>query len=124
MTIQVALDKKDNDIIWQEGGGIVRVNLGRFVVQQVQCKLKTFLGEWILDTTVGWVNLLDFEKNYDKFDIEDRARKIILNTQGVLEIVYLRGEYSRRKLEVEFEAKTIYGTINLTIPWDNTGVRN
>ena len=122
--LQVALDKRDNDIIWQVGGGIVRVIEGRFVVQQVQCKLKTFLGEWILDTSVGWVNREDFEKNYDKFDLEDRARKIIIGTQGVLEILYITSTYNRRRLEVQFEAKTIYGIIKVDVPWDFRGVVN
>jgi hypothetical protein len=114
----LALDKSTGDLILQDGGGVARVDGGRFVVQQVQSKLLTALGEWLLDPTIGWMGREDFDRNYDQFDIESRARKIILQTQGVLEVDFLTSSYSQRKLTIQFEARTTYGSISLTIPWE------
>ena len=113
----LALDKETGDLILPEGGGVSRVSEGRFVVQQVQCKLRTMLGEWILDQSLGWLTLEDFDKNYDIASLERRARTIILETQDVLAINSLSSTYSNRKLLLEFSAETVYGTIDVTVPW-------
>ena len=118
--MHLALDKTTGDLILPAGGGVSRVDKGRFVVQQVQCKLRTGLQEWALDPTIGWLTLEDFEKGYDKFDIEARARKIILQTQDVLDIDELVARYNSRKLTIQFTARTVYGEINLTVPWGVT----
>lgn len=115
--MQLALDKTTNDLIKPVGGGVARVSDARFVVQQVQSKLKTLLGEWVLDTSVGWVNAEDFEKNFDAFSIESRARVIILNTKGVNSINSMSVEFKNRIMNISFSANTTYGTIDLTIPW-------
>ncbi len=116
----LALSKETHDLIKPFGGGVSRVNEGRFVVQQVKSKLRTWLGEWALDPTRGWVNQEDFERNYNLADLERRARVIILETDGVLSIVSLISSYSNRKLTLEFKAKTKYGTIDLIVPWGVT----
>tara|TARA_R110002167_G_scaffold170967_4_gene368939 strand:+ start:851 stop:1210 length:360 start_codon:yes stop_codon:yes gene_type:complete len=116
----LALDKTTGDLILKSGGGLERVTDGRFIVQQVQSKLRTWLGEWVLDQSVGWLNLSDFDKGYDLSSIERRARLIILGTQGVLQINTITTTYSQRKLLMNFSAETIYGTIDLTIPWGVT----
>jgi len=118
MSIHLALDKSTGDLIKQDGRGVTRVTDGRFVVQQVQSRLRTALGEWILDPRVGWLNVEDFEKDYDLFSIEQRARIIILGTQGVKTIEKLEVIYKSRKLTITFEAMTTFGTISLTIPWE------
>ncbi len=118
MSIYLALDSTTGDLIKSDGGGVARVDRGRFVVQQVQCKLRTWLGEWALDTSVGWLAIEDFEKNFNKTDIERRARQIILATQGVLSISSLTSSYSQRTFTIQFRAETTYGEpIDLTIPW-------
>ena len=116
----LALDKSTGDLYKPEGGGVLRVSNGRFVVQQVQCKLRTWLNEWVLDTSIGWLNEKDFEKNYDQSLIERRARQIILSTKGVLSINSLSTSYSKRKLNLHFSANTIYGNFDLTVPWGIT----
>ncbi len=117
MSTYFALDKNTNDLIFPVGGGVSRVVDGRFVVQQVRSKLKAWLGEWALDPTIGWLNQEDFIKNYDLYDIEDRAKSIILATQGVESIIEIAATYANRKLDITFRAQTIYGEINLTVPW-------
>lgn len=118
---QLALDKGTNDLFKPAGGGVTRVTEGRFIVQQVQCKLKTILNEWVLDSRIGWLNADDFDRNYDIYDLEDRARSIILGVQGVKSIITLNSTYSQRTLEIQFTADTIYGTIDVTVPWNTTG---
>ncbi len=113
----LAIDKGTHDIIFPEGGGVSRVDAGRFVVQQVKCKLLSWLGEWVLDPRVGWLAPEDFEKNYDAYDIEDRARQIMLNTDNVQSVNFIKLTYKSRKLLMEAEMQTSYGVINLTVPW-------
>ena len=117
MSLQIALDSKTNDIILQEGGGIVRVRDGRYTVQLVKNKLLTLLGEWRLDPTKGWINFDDFKRNPDLFDLEMRATTVILSVYGVQKIDTMTLELNKRVLTLSFEATTIYGGIDLTIPW-------
>ena len=117
MSAHLALDQTTGDLIKRDGGGVERVSDGRFVVQQVQSRLRTWLEEWPLDPKLGWLTITDFEKNYNAADIERRARVIILSTQGVLSIISLSSTYSQRVLTVQFKALTIYGEIDLTVPW-------
>lgn len=119
MSTYLALDTA-GDLILPNGGGVSRVDEGRFVVQQVQSKLRTWLAEWQLDPLIGWLSVEDFERNYDAASIERRARQIILGTQGVLSIVSLTSTYSQRELTLQFKALTTYGEIDLTVPWGVT----
>ncbi len=117
--MQLALDKSTNDLFKPEGGGVHRVKDGRFVVQQVQSKLRTLLGEWILDSRVGYINLSDLRKGYDLFDLEDRLTRVVTETQGVLELTSINLVVTDRKLNVSFTALTIFGIINSTVPWED-----
>lgn len=121
MSSQIALSKTSNDLIKLNGGGIGRVDKGRFVVQQVSSKLKTILGEWLLDTSVGFLNLSDFSKNSDLFDLETRAVEIILETDNVKSINSINFTQKDRTLNIKFTASTTFGDIDVEIPWDNTG---
>lgn len=115
--MHLALDKNTGDLIKPIDGGVARVKEGRFVVQQVQSKLSTLLGEWALDRSIGWVNEEDFVRDYDLFEIEMRARDIIIETKGVLEVLELYSVIEGRIVTVIFTARTIYGEINLEVPW-------
>ena len=117
MSIQIALDAATHDIIKGENGGIVRVDAGRYTVQLVKSKLLTALGEWILDPRKGWLNFNDYKKNPDLFDIEIRARSVILSVQGVQIIDSMELVLKKRVLTLTFTATTIYGKIDLSVPW-------
>ena len=117
MTIQIALGEATNDLIMLEGGGIARVKDGRFTIQLVKNKLLTVLGEWVLDTRVGWLAYSDYERNPDLFSMEMRAREIILATVGVQKFDSINLELTNRVLYLTFTATTIYGGIELTVPW-------
>ena len=117
MTTQLALDKGTNDLIKLDGGGVTRVDDGRYTVQLVKNKLNTALGEWLLDPSLGWVSLKDFKKNPDLFALEVRARTIILSTPGVKMVDTFSLKLTQRTLVVSFTATTIYGGISITVPW-------
>ena len=116
--IYLALEEGTNDLFKPVGGGVARTEEGRFIVQQVRSKLQTWLDEWALDPGIGWLSITDYEKNFDIFDIETRARVVILGTQGVKSISSLDSTYSSRTLTITFKAQTIYGEIDLTVPWN------
>jgi hypothetical protein len=116
--MQLALDKATGDLMKPIGGGISRVSEGRFVVQQVQSKLSVLLGEWVLDRSIGWVNMKDFVRDYNIYSIERRARQIILSTKGVLVIDTLSIDVTARVLTLTFTARTIHGIIDLSVPWN------
>lgn len=115
--MQLALNKETNDLFKPAGGGVTRVDEGRYTVQLVRNRLQTSLGEWLLDPDIGWLNINDFEKGYDLFDIELRAIKVILETTGVQSVDEIDLNMQGRKLYLTFKATTIYGTINETVPW-------
>ena len=116
MTIQLALDRLTNDLIIGEKG-MVRVSEGRFVVQQVRSKLRTILGEWVLDRSIGYLERADLKKRYDAFGLETRATEIILGTAGVLSVDEVSQTYKDRKLIISFKARTIYGEISSEVEW-------
>lgn len=115
--MQLALGKDSNDLILKAGGGVERVSDGRYTVQLVKNRLLTGLGEWLLDPRIGWLATSDFEKNPDLFDIELRARKIILSTPNVRTIEEMNLELKDRTLNLTFQATTTFGLIDLTVPW-------
>lgn len=117
MSLQIALDEATNDIIKLDGGGIARVRDGRYTVQLVKNKLLTLLGEWKLDPSKGWINFDDYKRNPDLFDLEVRARTVILGVHGVQKIDNMTLELSQRVLTLSFTATTVYGGISLTVPW-------
>ena len=115
--MQLALDKATNDL-YLEDGKLKRVDKGRFVVQQVESKLKTLLGEWVLDRTVGYIDLEeDLIHNPDLFDLEFRLQEIVTKTKGVLSLDFIDLKIVDRQLTIDFKAKTIYGEIDTTVPW-------
>ncbi len=108
MSQQIALDPTTHDLVKLSGGGIGRVSKGQYTVQLVKCKLLTLLGEWKLDPSKGWINFADFKRNPDLFDIELRARKVILSCKGVQKIDSINLELKNRTLYVTFKATLIY----------------
>lgn len=117
MSVQIALGEATNDIIKADGGGIVRVDKGRYAVQLVKNKLLTLLGEWRLDPSKGWISFDDFTRNPDLFDLEVRAKQVILSVTGVQKIDTMELVLKKRALNLSFTATTIYGGIDLTVPW-------
>ena len=115
--MQLALDESTHDLIKPVGGGVSRVDKGRHTIQLVRCKLLTRLGEWALDTSLGWVAFEDYDRGYNLFDLEIRATEVILSCSGVQSVDEMTLKVAKRQLILSFKATTIYGEIDLTIPW-------
>ena len=114
----LALDKKTNDLIKIPGEGVCRVTSGRFIVQLVQNKLKTLLGEWVLDDQIGYLSLEDdYIKNFDVFKLEARLIEIVINTKNVKSLDSINIIYNKRQLDIQFTATTTFGKIDLSKPW-------
>jgi len=118
--MQLALDNDTHDLILKDGGGVERVTDGRYVVQLVKSRLLTGFGEWLLNPSLGWIDLSDYKKNPDLFHIELKARQIILSTPNVNTIDEFTMVLSKRILNISFKATTVFGVIDLTIPWGGT----
>lgn len=115
--MQLAVDKITNDLILAEGGGVLRVDDGRYVIQLVKHRLQTSIGEWLLDPNVGFINLSYFEKGPDLFKIELKARQIILSTPNVKLVEEIKLTLEKRVLTIDFKAITTFGSISLSVPW-------
>lgn len=113
MTIK-ALDA-NNDIFLQDGQ-IHRISEAPETIQQIRSRLLFYLGEWFLDATGGvdYFGIV-FVKPVNLSLIESELKSTIINTDGVLELNEFELDYdsTTRKLIVDFEAETIFGTINV-----------
>ena len=114
--IYLALDEGTNDLIFGETGP-TRVEEGRYTIQQVRSVLRTRLGEYPPQLSVGFISRTDFEKAPDLLDIETRARIKILGVRGVKSIDELTLTLDQRKVTITFTATTEYGVIYDTVPW-------
>lgn len=121
--MQLATNKGSHDLILKEGGGVLRCDKGRYTVQLVQSRLRTLLGEWVLDDSIGFINFTDLKKNYSQNELEQRATEIIVSTTGVLELLTMTLTLKRtRDLVIDFKARTIFGDIDTTVPWTDEDV--
>lgn len=102
-----------NDILLQNGK-IAMTKDGAEVMQSVLCRLRTFKGEWFLDTSAGmpWYQEV-FTRPANLPSIEARIKAEILNTDGVEKLTKFSTSLDRtlRRLTVSFEAVTSYGEI-------------
>ena len=102
----------DGDLMIDKG--TVRCSGNDFVAQLIKNRLKTLLGEWKLDNSIGipWFTHL-LRKNYSLDDIYGWIYKEVAATDGVKDIKFLKLVVNyERKLFVIFEVTSDYGTIN------------
>ncbi len=88
-------------------GEIALVAENEAIRQHLQIRLKTFLGEWFLDTTIGMPYFEEFLiKNPSKLIMEARMREAILETPGIASInsLLFLFETSTRSMTITFEA--------------------
>jgi hypothetical protein len=87
------------------------------IQQRLKQNLKTFLGEWFLDTTLGipYFQLI-FQTHTPISIIEDIFKDEILKTKGIVELLeFSLKKYDKktRKLTIDFKVKTLNGSIAL-----------
>ncbi len=83
------------------------------VAQRLAIRLRTFLGEWFLNTEYGvpyFERIL--RKGVNKTTVDNILREQILEETGVLEIVSFNSEFnpSARSYSCNFQVKTASGT--------------
>jgi hypothetical protein len=89
----------DNDL------GIINNNIvviggSNKIMQNIKTRLKTFLGEWFLDETIGLPYFQEiFVKGTSLSRIDTLFQQTILSTQGVIELRTYEGEYDNSNRE-------------------------
>lgn len=93
------------------GVGMARAYGVKYVAQLTKNRLMTILGEWDLDPTVGfpWMNG-EYKGATQISVLVGLIKSTIENTKGVYGVTYLDYTVDGRKLLVQFEATSIYGT--------------
>lgn len=109
----IALSAHTHDLLIQDGDLLLIDNAER-VAQQIKIKLRSFLGEWFLDTTYGvpyWEEILVKSPSLDH--VRNILRQQILDVDGVSAVnsIELSLDRQSRKLTVTFEAQTTYGLV-------------
>ena len=115
MPTDIKLDPITNDLL-VEGQDLRLVDKEDRVAQQIRIRLKSFLGEWFLDTSYGvpyYQQILI--KAPDRAIIAGIFREKIITTPGVQELQAFALDYEEqtRQLTVTAQIKTIYGNVNL-----------
>lgn len=87
-----------------------------YIIQKLAVVLRTFFGEWFLDTRAGIPYFEDIlKKNYDPARIESVLKTAILDVPGVDQITaFDMNLVSPRQLEVNFTVNTDFGELEIT----------
>lgn len=100
------------------GRGTVRVSGQAYVGQLISNRLKTIKGEWALNRTIGvpWFTDL-LTHNYNLELIHSWIYKTLVETPNVTKVnnLVLAVDSTDRKLLVQFEVESTYGTVTDTI---------
>lgn len=103
MRIGLAIDPETNDLFLRADGALAVVTENEAIGQHVRQRLKTFAGEWFLDTVAGMPWLTDlFAKKFDPALAEAIVKAEILNTDGVNSIVSFSVGFDRRLRDLQF----------------------
>lgn len=105
-----------NDLLVQ-ANDLVLVSGAAEILQHVLQNLRTFLGEWFLDNTVGIPYFQQIlVKNPNLGDVDALIQKAINRTPGVTALSKYSSDLNTatRQLFVTFQAQTTSGTVNYT----------
>jgi len=113
MPIGIKLDSSTHDIVFSNGA-IETVNDGEKLAQDLKTRLKTNLGEVLLDNKYGFPYRLVFQsKRLNLSEVETLIKQYILSTEGVKRITQFFIDYSggndrRFKISFSVEATEAY----------------
>ena len=118
--IDIALDPTTHDLQIQNFD-LVLINDIDQIAQNLNIRLRFFVGEWFLDTLVGIPYYqYFFIKNPNQIQVDTFLKDEILNTDGVTNLTSYASDYdgSTRQYSVEFTAVTVSGdvAIEVTLP--------
>lgn len=110
--IGFAIDQTTNDLFLRTDGTLAVVHDVEAIGQHVRQRLKTFHGEWFLDTEAGvpWLDEV-FGRAYDPALSEALVKAEILDTIGVQEIITFGVAFNQTRRELiisEIEVLTMY----------------
>lgn len=116
--IGLALDPITNDLFLRSNGELAVVRDAEAVGQHARQRLKTFNGEWFLDTTAGvpWLDEI-LGRGYDAALAEAVIKGEILDTDAVIEITSFSVRFDRHRRALE-----AFG-INIMTEYDQREVR-
>ncbi len=106
--IGFALDPHTNDLFLRPNGELAVVRNAEAVGQHVRQRLKTFEGEWFLDTTAGvpWLDEI-LGRAYDPALAEAVIKGEVLDTDAVTEITSFSVRFDRQRRALEAFGLTI-----------------
>lgn len=110
--IGLAIDPDTNDLYLTPDGHLAVVTDAHAIGEHVRQRLKTFAGEWFLDTTAGvpWLDEI-LGRQYDPALAETVTKAEILDTEGVREILAFAVSYdqvTRNLIQSGIEVLTVY----------------
>lgn len=107
----------DRDIIWHNGP-LLKQDTTQTPVevtgQRLLILLRTWMGEWFLDTTYGipWEQRILAKKQVSKASVDLILQQKVLSDQGVKEIVSWDSTFVNRHYDLTFKIKVVDGTIS------------
>ena len=114
--IDVALNN-DGDLLLSDYDLVIIDGVDQ-VAQNLEIRLKFFLGEWYLDIDAGLPYYQDvFIKSPNQIRVESLIKQEILDTDGINEITSFSSEFdsSLRKFSVNFSALADEGEVELEV---------
>lgn len=112
------IDSISNDLLIENGNLVLVKNEIEGIDQHLRARLKTFLGEWFLDSRIGvpYFQQILGNKNPSTNLISAIFRREILKSSGVTSVKNLSVglDAKLRELVVSFEATTANGVIIFT----------
>lgn len=101
---------EDNDLIFINGSTPVTSYPVQVVAQRLNIRLKTFYGEWFLNTTYGveyWQRILG--RKTTKAAIDKIFQQQILSEVGVMQITSFSSTFENRQYSLSFRVKVQTG---------------
>lgn len=109
--IDIALDKKNHDLIIEDFDFVLYDDVSQ-IMQNLNIRLRFFLGEWFLNVFQG-IPYYEafFIKNPNLIFVESYLKNEILTTRGILELTEFETSFESKKriYKVRFSALAISG---------------
>lgn len=102
------------DLLIVDGDLVINSGIGG-IQQDILTRLRTYLGEWFLDNTIGMPYFQQILlKNPDQSKIDAAFINMIMGTPGVISLVSysFATDFVLRTLTVSFVAQTTQGTVD------------
>lgn len=101
---------ENHDLATVSGIDAIEQNLGQ--------RLKTFLGEYFLDSRIGLPYFQEiFKKKFDPIVVDTVIKREIINTDGIIELMQFKLELETvsRELFVDFDVLTTNGVLAFSL---------